>query len=575
MAKQNSKKPSNAAGFKALVLMQLKAAFSFSFKGNKKNALIKMTFYLAGVAAMTAILYLLDYLLGYLHVFGMSQTIPIPIWNIFFFGFLLFSFFSCLIRVNDALYFSNDNAVLLSLPLSAKEVFLSKLVVFGIQEFLKNCLFLLPLLVSVGLVYSASFGFYLWVILMVVVLSLLPLGISSFLAAPVYHIRVFFRRHPIVQSTILLVVLVFATTMIFYWTTLIPENLDFVAKWASVYFPAILSFVNTVSLWLFPLFALSAMAVGYEPFNGALSYSFNPFSLFPLLTFLVVVLVLVGSFIGAAFLTAKSYPILAMRSHEFKKDAKSLDSQKKNRKKPRLLSYLIKEIVVDFRSSQSIAGNYFLFIVTPLATLLLNAVFDAMHKSYNGEVLTLLFNGLIIALVSLTTNVAVASIYSRDGEPGLFDHVTPKNLLASLLAKLTLRFVIMTASLIFAVVVFSQHCSIQYVPMVPLFFSVYCLYIGHLLWSAELDYMNPVLQSKEQVSSRLTINRNELKSTVFGLILSALFAGLLFLFVFENNVRGFTHLLVACVLFALARIFLFVHKVRAYGLLPYEGRTGK
>ena len=130
----------------------------------------------------------------------------------------------------------------------------------------------------------------------------------------------------------------------------------------------------------------------------------------------------------------------------------------------------------------------------------------------------------------------------------------------------------MTGSLIFAIVIYARNCSLSYVRMDLLFFSFYFLYIGHLLWSAEMDYMNPKVELYAEVGGAISINPNEAKSSALAFILSFLFAYLVFFFVGQSVTDGFYRVLIVSALFLLARIILFVRKIRAYGMSTYEGR---
>ena len=244
----------------------------------------------------------------------------------------------------------------------------------------------------------------------------------------------------------------------------------------------------------------------------------------------------------------------------------------KNRKLPPLLSFCAKELRTIGRDYRSVIGIYLLFIVPPLATLVLNTVFESMRKSFTGELLTVIFNALIISLILLASSVSVASIYSREGKAVQQTISAPQDLRYILTSKLLLRFLLMTGSIIFTIVVYSMHCSIAYVRMDILFFCFYFLYLGHLLWSAELDYFNPMPHLYTTASGGATINKNEALSALFAILFSVLFTLLTLLFVQESIIEGFYRLLIFSTIFLVARIALFFLKIRAYGALPFEGR---
>ena len=66
-----------------------------------------------------------------------------------------------------------------------------------------------------------------------------------------------------------------------------------------------------------------------------------------------------------------------------------------------------------------------------------------------------------------------------------------------------------------------------------IYFLCECIYTGHLLYSAELDIMNP--QKLEYATTgNHSYNKNEMKSNLSAIILSALFTFLSYFFISEN-----------------------------------------
>ena len=566
-------KPSKSTRLSAiwtLVLFQLRGSFSLSFKYRKKETLTKLVLYLFGIAAMTVLMYGLVMLLGYLHVFGTAFYLPVPLWNIVFYLYLILSFGSTLLKLNDALFTNKDNSVFLSFPLKVQDIFLAKIIFFALQKLIQNLFFLLPMLISLGINYGLVWGYYPWAVLMMVVLSLLSVALSSLLAIPVYYIRAFLKARPTLTSLLSLGVLVGATILVFYIVGLIPENLAIAQKWLTIYLPAIIKFAQTIGLWLYPLALISMTTIGYIPWSENLQAPPQPFTQFPLLGFIAMVLITLAALAAVYFLCGKRFAALAMKAQEHKQTKPRAKARSKNHKMPRFISRVAHEFLIGFRDYRSLSSHYLLFVVTPMAILLLNAVFASMHKSFTGQLLTVLFNGLIVALIALTTNVSVSSIYSQEGQAGLVTKTFPEDLLFSFLSRLIVRATIMTASLVFTMFVYSQHQLVNYLSIIPFFFSIEFLYLGHLLWSAELDYLHPKTSLYETIESNVSLNKNELLSSIFALLLSVVYGGLLFFFVNESTMTGIYHLLAFCTVFFIGRSILFVRNVRAYQLLPYE-----
>ena len=663
-------------GTLTLVAMQLKETLSFSFKGDRKGALTKLVLSLLGIAAITAAISLVFNVLSMLGVLGQGGYLPIPLWNVLFFTILIINLLSCINKVTDALYFSADNQILLTLPVQGNRVFLSKIIVFCVSELARNCFSLWPLLLAYGMSYGMAWYFYPWTIVVMVLLSILPVALASVISIPFIYIKAFLRRFPFVQSVTFLAALIALTALIFVWADQVPEDLEILKHWNDVYFPAINDFANHFQTALYPLLFLSSLAVGYTgkgTSNPRFITLFNDQTGIILIALLAIIALL---FLASFLLARPLYFRMASKSFEFEKAAvrhhyskpsrfnvptrsivfdgemeegkrhtfltrlldrlalhhvdpndeeevlKTLNriqgfgsfslrenadgpryvlleengykawtlvepkkhgyslyspsySRHKNHAKPSFFSFLLKEIRMDLRSYQSLGSNYLLFIVTPLAVLILNVIFSAMKKSFSGQMYTVTFNALVVSLILLATNVSVASVYSREGKANYQLRSSPVNYYRTIASKLAIRLTLVTGSLIFAIVVYAKHCDMSFVRMDLFFFSFYFVYLGHLIWSAELDLMNPQVNLYSEIGASIAINPNEAKSSVLAFVIAAAFTGLTTLFLNQSVSDGFFHLLVVSIVFLAMRALLLFAKIRAYGMSTYEGRNEK
>lgn len=245
---------------------------------------------------------------------------------------------------------------------------------------------------------------------------------------------------------------------------------------------------------------------------------------------------------------------------------------KKNSVSNPYLSGLVKDLLTDFRSAGNILNNYLLFITAPLALLVLDSIFNSMRTSFDGKTYIILFNTLIISMIPLASNVTMASIYSREGASSYMLKYAPINYIASLSSKLIIRAIIVTASIAFSTVVFVWKTDISYINPVLLFFAVWSLYIGHLIWSAELDFMNPMEKLYITSGEGAVSNPNETTSAILTFLISGVFAGLSYFFIFDDVLSGFIKVFLVCVAFLIVRILMFVLRIIGYGTSRSEGR---
>ena len=240
---------------------------------------------------------------------------------------------------------------------------------------------------------------------------------------------------------------------------------------------------------------------------------------------------------------------------------------KQNHKRNSFVSTMFKDILIDFRTPGNILNNYLLFIITPLAILVLNSVFAAMKQSTSGQLYTIFFNGLIITMILCASNVSMASIYSREGMASYLLKVSPTNYMKSLTTKLIIRMAIVISSIVFTMVIYSEKCSLTYVRFDLLFFSFMFIYLGHLLWCAELDYMNPQDRLYAEVGQQAgnVSNPNETVAAVLTFLISAVFAFIIYFLCNENPINAFIKIFFVALLFFIFRLTLFMLKIFGHG----------
>ena len=677
-------------GFNTLVAMQLKDRLNVSFRAHKKESLTKMILFALLLGGLVAIIFVIFYLLNFLGVLGVGGFVPVSMFNVLFYLIITMNILSCISRLTNALFFSEDNQVLLTYPVRSNTIFLSKLVVFYILEIIKSFTIIVPLFVAYGISYGFPIYYYPWLILCFLVLALLPVAIASLVCIPYMFIKSFFKKFQYIQGFAVLIALVVLTVLVFRVVNLLPEDLKLALMWSNKYFPMITDFTKKVETIFKPFVYLSKMLIGY-----GVNSTNNPRNLIiasgPSVGILFIVIAICLVLFGLSYLLAKplffsmaskpfeykkvyishNFKIARknntnlfeqaivpihdheLNSHEKEEEVKRLDLflrmlnreeklflrgkidikrivrflrkytntkrgqkdpfelisieefikrgeagyiiqtrytipslvlvkrcsknsmycydpnylAKKNYKKNGFLSTLFKDILMDFRTPGCLWNNYLLFIVTPLAVLVLNSVFAAMKQSSSGQLYTIFFNSLIIGMILCATNLSMASIYSREGNASYLLKASPMNYMKALSSKLIIRMVIVIGSLAFTMVIYSQKCSLNYVRFDLLFFTFLFIYLGHLLWAAELDYMNPQDRLYAEVGQQQgnISNPNETVTSVLVFLISILFSAMVYFFVNENIIKGFIKLFFIALGFFLARVGLFIAKIYAHG----------
>ena len=670
-------------GLNTLVIIQLKDKLNLSFKADKKGALIKLLLRIILFLVVTVAIYFVFTILDKLSVWGpLTPSFPVPIFNLIFICMLILSTLTCISSLTKSLYFSRDNLVLLSYPVNSNTVFLSKLVVYYILSLIREAAFILPLFLAYGFAYGFPIYYFLWALLMYFLVCAIPVAIASIVSIPWMLVSMFFRKRPLLQDVAVVVLLIAATVFLFIGIDMIPENLHFLVKWSSTYYPAFLSFCQNFQGWLLPVFYVSSLIIGCgrdTVIARGLTVFTNQTGFIFLGVFGAVVILVLLSYLFAkplffkmaakpfefnkkiifhnytdqkqkikenSFKTAFVPSIVlekSMKRHErtelsiklekalnslikdeyklpktitearlirlFKsytklefvavpiedlveknllgfaiqmiEDRKSIVLVKasglstvncydpnyltaENRPKTAFFSMMWKDVLMSIRTPGTLMAGYLLIIVGPLSIALLNKLFASINTSFMGDQYVVMFNILIMLLIPLVSNVSMASIYSREGESSYLLKASPSNYIKTLTSKLFLRWILMALSLVATTVVYSHYCSVFFNRPMLVFFALLFVYTAHLIWSAELDYMNPQDQLYKEVGEGNIANSNETLSGILAFVITALFVVISLILLKEDVSVAFTKLLVIGALLLACRVLLAVLKIKAY-----------
>ena len=241
--------------------------------------------------------------------------------------------------------------------------------------------------------------------------------------------------------------------------------------------------------------------------------------------------------------------------------------KKQNFTKSAFVSSMWKDVLMDIRTPGKLVGNYVLLTITPVAIALLNRLFASINTNFLGVSLTITFNILIITLIPLSSNVMFASIYSREGESVYLLKAAPANYMKTLTAKLVLRAVLMTASIFVACILYRYYASdltSKFIKPFWLFIGVTGVYLGHMIWSAELDFMNPQDALYRETGEGNISNPNETTSMVLVYVIAFIFAFIGYALIQDDSMLAFYKIGLIGLVFLFARIILYYLKIKGY-----------
>ena len=503
--------------------LNLKAVKSEGFSAFK--LLVTVFFALLKFAVITAIFVVMLFLINYLGIFNLVQRTPTTVMSIVFGIMLIASIISCTAGLTKAIYFSRDNAILLTLPCRPIQVFLSKLIIFFAYELKRNFNFMIPLFVAFFILHGYSVGAYIWLLVCFVFISMFTVAIGALLSIPAMWVSNIFRQNRYLQIGTLVVSVSALIVALFYAVSLIPKNLDLLASW-----PLITMDIQELTNVIYPeklkwFYYITTMFLGegliYAEFPiGATIIKFAILLGITALMLGLVLLIVLPLFYGMA---SKPFEYL-------KKQVKP----RQNRVHSKKTTTVVTEFITAIKNPTRMFTNVGILIATPLLTFLLNRLFFAMNTDELGDTLVIGFNILIILLIVLNANTSMASIYSRDGRAAYLIKTQPTNANILLFSKLIPDAMFCLVSLVATTVILIISSNMGWINALCLMFSVIFIYIAHLMYCAELDVMNPQYEIYATVGASDS-NPNENKATLSAFLISFLVAGIGILLLIDDS----------------------------------------
>lgn len=535
--------------------MQLANSFDLSSYKNGKKGLLKAVFSAVKFTVVTLLFYAFFSVLALLKVFGQSLIIPDTFLALIFTVLEVISIILATIKLTGALYKSQDVKFLLTMPVKHNAVFFSKLILFFIYEIIKNVNFTLPLFVAYGLFNGAVWFYYLWLLICFVLISLIPVSIGAVLSVLWLYLSNFISKYKVLQAVIIVTAGLLIAQILFKFVSLIPENINILAQWNNITQNVIAPFLNNFASTFKPFYNLTLMTVG-----SALLISSNVFNTFTLSCFFISVFAVVLCFFLCNAVVKPLFFKMASKQFEYEKNnAKA----KQNVVYNKYFSPFIEELTKNFRSSKYIAYVMLQILLPAMLVFLLNKLYLSMQTSFNGQFMTKAFNMLVLLLSILSFNNEFSAVFSKQGAIRNFNKTRPISASILCFSQIAPRLIISVISAFLGAYLYYFTSKVKITEFVCVFLICSFTSIAHLFWCAELDVMNPQTNIYSSLNA-IENNPNENSATLYSLLISIIFAFLLYFLARTSAVTVFYKLLFIAVAFFLVRTLLFFMRVKLY-----------
>ena len=541
-----------------LVKMQLKEKLNLKkakLDGNKVfNTAVSILGEVLKFAVITALCAVVLFVIQLLNIFSLTGTVPASVMSIMFSLMLILSVFSCTVGLTKAMYFSRDNAILLTLPCKPIQVYLSKLIIFAIFEFKKSFSFVVPLFIAYFITQGHAWYFYPWLIICYVFISLFTVSLGALLSVPMMWILNVFKQHRYLQIGTIVVTVAAAIFALFYAISLIPPHIDLRATWTSTFWH-IQDFLKNYTITFRPLYDLTLMIVGeikdlvlVLPFGSALA------------KLLVIFGIAAACFVIGVLVVQPLFYKMASKPFEY---LKKQVAAKKNVSIRSSLTPFYNEFLKVIKDSNRLFSNVGIMISIPILIFFLNKVFFAMNTKETGDYMVIAFNVLIILLVALNANTYAASIFSRDGRSAYLIKVQPTNPALLLFAKLlpNTLFCIISFAITFVILLVSTNLGLA--NSILLIFAILFIYLAHLMFCAQTDIMNPQTEIYATMGEHEN-DPNEGVATVTAFLISLVVCVVTLLLLGEGAGNVFEKLFFVGLGLCIYETWLFFSKIKLY-----------
>ncbi|HEY8419538.1 MAG TPA: hypothetical protein VIL03_03800, partial [Clostridia bacterium] len=186
-------------------------------------------------------------------------------------------------------YFNKDAEFMASLPVKPGKVFLAKLTIVYLYEFVIFAAAIIPMLITVGIVASQGVIFYLSSLLGVLLVPGFPLAISSIIAIPVMYIVSFFRNKGAFTTIFLLIIYGIIFGAYFFGVMSLQQGASKIGENFNSIIDNITNVTQLISKIFYPVYAISCLATGKAlyglsaPLSGLVNLAIGLASIFIIL----------------------------------------------------------------------------------------------------------------------------------------------------------------------------------------------------------------------------------------------------------------------------------------------------
>ncbi len=496
--------------FLTLFKYEFKLQFPFKRKGQKFDFVGSLTSLLIS-AVIIAVVILLISTIANNYVLVEIDKIPDPtaraleLMNVFYLAIILIMTGAGVERMRKSLSEKKDKEIFLRLPVKPQTIFISKIAVLTIMNYIMAMLLIIPTNVIFYIALKPDYIYWIRTAVVVLTLPIVPLFLSSLLIIPYIKAINFLKDKYAVIFVLFTAVLIGA----FLLYTMFLGVVQTLLETGSIRFLFNANFtytLQTILKFAYPANSLASISLGVDLVQSAI----------------VVLAVLVLAVSMVYFITNKLFYITLYKNEERNFKAKVIETYKE--KNP-LVSLMKKEFINVFREPKNLFSYFAISLAMPIMVYCCYTLFDSLIYNTIGLKIEFSLALLIILIFSVLTNTFCSTNISRDGVAFLKIKSLPVKASKVLLAK------VLFCSIVSSVAVVLSSSLLLILTNVKPLDGIICMVLGILFSLAQILIATRMDLNHAKVSlSSIEIEKESSKTiakVVFIGLIIALVTGLL------------------------------------------------
>ena len=440
----------------------------------------------------------------------------------------------------NTLYLSRENAMLICLPATPNQLFVSKILFIYINEFFVNLMMSIPLFLALGSFSRFGASYYISIIPLLILMPILPIVVAAFLSIPIMAVLKFLKKH-----TILSIIAMFTLIAACLWVYVgfigsIAADFDISGKQ-----------YETVRELNAQILVIGKKIPVYFQLAGAMLNASQWY------VFVIIIAGCVALFALTIFFTRYFFFKTAMSSIE--NTIKSGRKKGKLKKRGRFASLLLKEIYCVFRSPTDVF-EYFLFtLLMPFIVFSYDKLLMSITVNQAGVNMIAGAHVMVVAILAMLSNISSASAISRDGGNFYMSKIVPIDYYTQMFAKFSFNAIFTFGALIVTAIVSSFMYPVWQVVLGTLAIAIAA--VGHIAYSIDTDIKDPTaINMGDEKSS--TVSKSTPKSLVYGLAVGFIMGLIIILLSSgENAVLPYLLIIGLALIFTVYRVHTLVLRI--------------